>query len=375
MKFLLPIVGLLLLVGSVLGQSMEPPAQGIPAQPVIEQKEPPIRKIFFESQLTGFGGLTEEELAAQLPGFQASLRGEFKGDYDEEALEVDCRKLREFLCSKGFLKASARLVTTIVVGDETRAVVQVDVLRRTVIGKFRPLGFNFVPGDEVVKKLTSETGRPIVLTNCLIYVEDEDQSAPTQDGTGIEEDESSEVDESERKEQSLKAFLRSDPDAAGFTDEHLSQRIEDIVTAAYRKVGQKSPAIVRMPVFTGRIDANGREIVDFIVGVDEDPRLRAYKVRCIEFRGNHSTRDRQVRRQILLAEGESFSRTLLELSLEKIRQFKHLSNVHVSHLEFDEENKRVDITISMTEIGPDPFSEGWRDAECSEADAEPVGNP
>lgn len=353
------------------------PAQGVPGKSAaeVEPKDPPIRKIFFDSQLTGFGGLTEDELAAGLPGFQASLRGEFKGDYDEDALEQDCRKLREFLLSKGFLKASARLVTTIAVGDETRAVVQVDVLRRTVVGTFRPLGFNSVSGDEVVKKLASQTGRPVVLSNCLVYVEDEDRSAPTQEEAGIEEDESSEVDESERKEQSLKEFLRSDPDAAGFTDEHLSHRVEEIVAAAYRKIGQKAPNILTRPVFTGETDTDGREIVDFIVGVEEDERLREYTVRTIEFSGNDVIRDKQVRRQILVGEGEPFSPILLELSLEKIRQFKHLANVHVSHLEFDEENKCVDITISMTEIAPDPFSKGFRDTQPSEADSGPRDNP
>lgn len=370
MKFLLPIVGLLLLVGSVFGQSMEPPAQGIPTQPAIEQKDPPIQKIFFESQLTGFGGLTEDELAAGLPGFQASLRGEFNGDYDEEALEQDCRKLRSWLFSKGFLKASARLGTTIAVGDETRAVVQVDVLRRTVVGKFKSLGFNLVLGDEVVKKLTSETGRPIVLIEWSRYLEDPDDLA-----TATSEEDEPEGDEAERKEQSMKRFLASDPDAAGFSDEHLSQRVEEIVTAAYRKVGQKSPKILTRPVFTGETDADGREIVDFIVGVEEDERLREYTVRTIELSGNDVIRDKQVRRQILVGEGEPFSPILLELSLEKIRQFKHLANVHVSHLDFDEQNKCVDITISMTEIGPDPFSEGFRNSRTSEDEAEPDEKP
>ena len=61
----------------------------------------------------------------------------------------------------------------------------------------------------------------------------------------------------------------------------------------------------------------GESIADVTITVDED---RPFYVGRIEFTGNSSTRDRVLRREVQLLEGELFSRTKLDFSSIKVNQ-------------------------------------------------------
>jgi len=89
------------------------------------------------------------------------------------------------------------------------------------------------------------------------------------------------------------------------------------------------------------------------VDVDEG---RQFYVRRIEFQGNTTTRDKVIRREIALEEGQVYNSRLWELSLLRLNQLGYFEplkpddpNVTDRHL--DEKNGTVDLTLKVREKG------------------------
>jgi outer membrane protein insertion porin family len=103
---------------------------------------------------------------------------------------------------------------------------------------------------------------------------------------------------------------------------------------------------------TPRIDED-KKMVYFDIDIDEG---KQFSVRRIEFEGNTTTRDKVIRRELMLEEGQVYNEQLWKLSLQRLNQlgfFEQLKpddpNVTDRHL--DEKDGLVDLTLKVHEKG------------------------
>ncbi len=100
-----------------------------------------------------------------------------------------------------------------------------------------------------------------------------------------------------------------------------------------------------------------RKVVDVTVRMDED---KQYFVGRINFTGNDSTRDKVIRREIYLNEGEVFNTEALKLSIKRINQlgyFKQMEKAPDIKPSETAENK-VDVTFKIEEQNRNQFTFG-----------------
>ncbi len=94
---------------------------------------------------------------------------------------------------------------------------------------------------------------------------------------------------------------------------------------------------------------NGK--IDLTLNVDEG---KQFFVRRIDFAGNTTTRDKVIRREILLDEGDLFNSRLWEVSLLRLNQlgyFEVLKENEAANITRDTKNNTVDITLKVKERG------------------------
>jgi len=87
------------------------------------------------------------------------------------------------------------------------------------------------------------------------------------------------------------------------------------------------------------------------VDVDEG---KPFFVRRIEFQGNTTTRDRVIRRELLVQEGQTFNSQLWDLSILRLNQlnyFEALKPEDDTERKIDEKNGSVDLTVKVREKG------------------------
>ncbi len=96
-----------------------------------------------------------------------------------------------------------------------------------------------------------------------------------------------------------------------------------------------------------------KKLVTFDIDIDEG---KQFSVRRIEFQGNTTTRDKVIRRELALEEGQLYNEQLWKLSLQRLNQlgfFEQLKpddpNVTEHHL--DEKEGLVDLTLKVHEKG------------------------
>ncbi len=91
--------------------------------------------------------------------------------------------------------------------------------------------------------------------------------------------------------------------------------------------------------------------IDLTLTVDEG---KQFFVRRIDFAGNTTTRDKVIRREILLDEGDLFNSRLWEVSLLRLNQlgyFEVLKEAEAANITRDTKNNTVDITLKVKERG------------------------
>ncbi|MEZ5393606.1 MAG: outer membrane protein assembly factor BamA [Bryobacterales bacterium] len=107
---------------------------------------------------------------------------------------------------------------------------------------------------------------------------------------------------------------------------------------------------VAEPSFEFR-DAEDPALIDLNLTVDEG---RQFFVRRINFSGNDTTRDKVIRRELLLDEGDMFNTRLWDLSLLRLNQlgyFEPLKEDEATDIRRDTRNGLVDLTLSVKERG------------------------
>lgn len=96
-------------------------------------------------------------------------------------------------------------------------------------------------------------------------------------------------------------------------------------------------------------------VADVEVSIDED---RPYVVGRIDFAGNSSTRDNVLRREVLLAEGDLFSRSALDVSKAKINQLGYFQVPEDPAIQPEEDEGRVKVTFAGEEQGRNEIQVG-----------------
>ena len=95
----------------------------------------------------------------------------------------------------------------------------------------------------------------------------------------------------------------------------------------------------------------GKDQVDLTVDVDEG---HQFFVRRIDFQGNTTTRDKVIRREMLIDEGDLYSRQLFDTSILKLNQlgyFEPLKPEDAADIHRDPKTDTVDLTIKLKERG------------------------
>jgi outer membrane protein insertion porin family len=96
-----------------------------------------------------------------------------------------------------------------------------------------------------------------------------------------------------------------------------------------------------------------KKTVDLTIDVDEG---KQFYVRRIEFSGNTTTRDKVIRREIALEEGQIYNSRMWELSLMRLNQLGYFEQLkpddpNTTERHLDEKNGTVDLTLKVHEKG------------------------
>jgi outer membrane protein insertion porin family len=95
----------------------------------------------------------------------------------------------------------------------------------------------------------------------------------------------------------------------------------------------------------------GTDQMNLTLSVDEG---KQFFVRRIEFSGNTTTRDKVIRRELLIDEGDMFNTRLWEVSILRLNQlgyFDALKNEEATDIKRDNKTNTVDLTLSVKERG------------------------
>ena len=129
-------------------------------------------------------------------------------------------------------------------------------------------------------------------------------------------------------------------------DTHLLQKGIEGLRKAYGTIGYINFSSV--PTFD--ID-DEHKLITVNIEVEEG---KPYFVRRIEFQGNTTTRDRVIRRQLLVQEGQTFNAQLWDISILRLNQlnyFEALKPEEDTERKLNEQEGSVDLTVKVKEKG------------------------
>ena len=94
-------------------------------------------------------------------------------------------------------------------------------------------------------------------------------------------------------------------------------------------------------------------MVSWEVEIDEG---KQFSVRRIEFQGNTTTRDKVIRRELILEEGQLYNEQLWKLSIQRLNQLGYFDQIKpddpaVTDRRLDEKGGTVDLTLKLREKG------------------------
>jgi outer membrane protein insertion porin family len=129
-------------------------------------------------------------------------------------------------------------------------------------------------------------------------------------------------------------------------DSHLMQKGLENLRKAYGTLGYINYTAV--PNFDFDDD---KKLITLNIEADEG---RSFSVRRIEFQGNTTTRDKVIRRQLLVQEGQVFNAQLWDLSVLRLNQLNYFNTLKPeedTERKLDEQTGTVDLTVKVQEKG------------------------
>ncbi len=96
-----------------------------------------------------------------------------------------------------------------------------------------------------------------------------------------------------------------------------------------------------------------KKLVSFDIDADEG---KQFTVRRIEFSGNTTTRDKVIRRELVLEEGQLYNERLWKISIQRLNQLGYFEQIKpedptVTERHLDEKEGQVDLTLKLKEKG------------------------
>ena len=110
------------------------------------------------------------------------------------------------------------------------------------------------------------------------------------------------------------------------------------------------------PVFKDNPNNPNEGIVDVTITIDEG---KQFTLRRLEFSGNTFTRDKVMRREFLLNEGDIYNQNFLDISVARLNQTQYFDPVDKDQdveIRTDEEKGDVDLIVKVKEKGRQQIS-------------------
>ncbi len=132
-----------------------------------------------------------------------------------------------------------------------------------------------------------------------------------------------------------------------FNRQKIAKGLENLKTA-YGSQGYINFTSIPTPSFD-----EAKKTVSFEIDIDEG---KQFSVRRIEFEGNTTTRDKVIRRELLLEEGQRYNEQLWKLSLQRLNQLGFFDQIKpedpsTTERHLDEKEGTVDLTLKLKEKG------------------------
>jgi outer membrane protein insertion porin family len=234
------------------------------------------------------------------------LEGMFAKTFDASKLEEDAERVRETLQVYGYFKAIVDDPKTKL--RDTHSTFHVPFIQKGS-GKVMDITVPIEEGEKFKLKAINFTGNKAILNSKLLR-----GLFPIKDGETF--------------------------------NKRLIGKGLDNLRKAYGELGYIDFA----PVPTTEIDDENK-LITLNVEVEEG---KAYYVRRIEFQGNTTTRDRVIRRELLVQEGQVFNSRLWDISILRLNQlnyFDPLKPEDDTERKLDTQNGTVDLTVKVKEKG------------------------
>lgn len=136
----------------------------------------------------------------------------------------------------------------------------------------------------------------------------------------------------------------------------LQDAVYDELKKAYGSQGFVNYQAEFEPTFRDSPDNPNEGIVDITITIDEG---KQFQLRRLEFIGNTFTRDKVMRREFLLNEGDIYNQSWLEISIARINQTQYFDPIDKDQdveIRTDEEKGDVDLIVKVKEKGRQQIS-------------------
>ena len=132
-----------------------------------------------------------------------------------------------------------------------------------------------------------------------------------------------------------------------FSREKVAKGLDNLRNA-YRELGHINFTSIPNTTFD-----EDKKLINLSIDIDEG---KKFYVRRIEFAGNTTTRDKVIRREVALEEGQVYDERLWKLSLLRLNQLGYFDQLkpddpNVTETHLDEKNGTVDLTLKVHEKG------------------------
>jgi outer membrane protein insertion porin family len=132
-----------------------------------------------------------------------------------------------------------------------------------------------------------------------------------------------------------------------FSRQKIAKGLENLKNA-YASQGYINFTSIPTPTFDEQ-----KKLVSFEIDVDEG---KPFSVRRIEFSGNTTTRDKVIRRELALEEGQVYNEQYWKLSLQRLNQLGFFEQIkpddpNATERHLDEKEGTVDLTLKLKEKG------------------------
>lgn len=279
---------------------------------VIEGAKIRIKKVSFE----GNNRFSDKKLRKVLKGTRRYWMFSWltdSGKFNKEEFEKDLELLREFYENKGFARVE--------IGEPETEIFEEQVSKRKIVKKMRitiPLseGIQYKIGNIEVKGNTIFTSQQLLRVITKIDVV---EGAPTS--------------------------LFKLPEPVFSQGELFSRKaLQDATQALYDLYGTRGYIFAN--IIPSRQINDETRTIDFVFDISEGK--EAY-INSIEFKGNRRTRDKILRRELRIFEGDVFNSTKLRYSLSRFNYLGYVENIQPEFKPNLDDPQKLDVVINLTD--------------------------